>query len=149
MLSLAAPVLIPSNLSLAEAVLNSLSESDRLEAPQEQAEKMRHKSAWKGGGNISGFFKKQPAESEPSGAGRPAETSGSAKKAAEMSPRPVNAAECRFIVNVSSMEGKFYRRKLATHPHTNMAKAALNMMTRTSAADYQKNNIYMTAVDTG
>jgi NAD(P)-dependent dehydrogenase (short-subunit alcohol dehydrogenase family) len=47
------------------------------------------------------------------------------------------------------MEGKFYRRKLATHPHTNMAKAALNMMTRTSAAEYEKHSIYMTAVDTG
>ena len=38
-----------------------------------------------------------------------------------------------FIVNVSAMEGKFYRHKAPTHPHTNMAKAALNMMTRTSA----------------
>ena len=54
-----------------------------------------------------------------------------------------------FIVNVSSMEGKFYRRKLSTHPHTNMAKAALNMMTRTSAGDYAKDSIFMTAVDTG
>ena len=42
-------------------------------------------------------------------------------------------APARFIVNVSAMEGKFYRRKTAAHPHTNMAKAALNMMTRTSA----------------
>jgi NAD(P)-dependent dehydrogenase (short-subunit alcohol dehydrogenase family) len=47
------------------------------------------------------------------------------------------------------MEGKFYRRKLPTHPHTNMAKAALNMMTRTSAAEYSKDGIFMTAVDTG
>ena len=39
--------------------------------------------------------------------------------------------------------------KQPTHPHTNMAKAALNMMTRTSAADYAKCGIYMTAVDTG
>ena len=39
----------------------------------------------------------------------------------------------KFIVNVSAMEGKFYRYKSETHPHTNMAKAALNMMTRTSA----------------
>jgi NAD(P)-dependent dehydrogenase (short-subunit alcohol dehydrogenase family) len=38
-----------------------------------------------------------------------------------------------FIVNVSAMEGQFYKRfKNSTHPHTNMAKAALNMMTRTS-----------------
>lgn len=55
----------------------------------------------------------------------------------------------KFIVNVSAMEGKFYRYKSANHPHTNMAKAALNMMTRTSAEDYKKSGIYMTAVDTG
>jgi len=55
----------------------------------------------------------------------------------------------KFIVNVSAMEGKFYRHKNETHPHTNMAKAALNMMTRTSAQDYKKSRIYMTAVDTG
>lgn len=55
----------------------------------------------------------------------------------------------KFIVNVSAMEGKFYRYKSSNHPHTNMAKAALNMMTRTSAQDYIKDNIYMTAVDTG
>ena len=55
-----------------------------------------------------------------------------------------------FIVNVSAMEGKFYRHKTANHPHTNMAKAALNMMTRTSAADLAASHaIYMTAVDTG
>jgi NAD(P)-dependent dehydrogenase (short-subunit alcohol dehydrogenase family) len=58
-------------------------------------------------------------------------------------------AKLKFIVNVSAMEGKFYRHKNSTHPHTNMAKAALNMMTRTSAQDYRKVGIYMTAVDTG
>ena len=43
----------------------------------------------------------------------------------------------KHIVNVSAMEGQFYRNfKTTRHPHTNMAKAALNMMTRTSAADY-------------
>lgn len=61
----------------------------------------------------------------------------------------VHHADCSFIVNVSSMEGKFYRRKMEAHPHTNMAKAALNMMTRTAAEDYKKSNIFMTAVDTG
>ena len=55
----------------------------------------------------------------------------------------------KFIVNVSAMEGKFYRIKTSNHPHTNMAKAALNMMTRTSAQDYQESRIYMTSVDTG
>ncbi len=56
----------------------------------------------------------------------------------------------RFIVNVSAMEGVFYAYyKSARHPHTNMAKAALNMMTRTCGIDFQKNGIYMTSVDTG
>ena len=54
-----------------------------------------------------------------------------------------------FIVNVSAMEGKFYRHKLPTHPHTNAAKAALNMMTRTSAPELAKSGVLMTAVDTG
>jgi len=52
----------------------------------------------------------------------------------------------RYIVNVSAMEGKFYRHKMPTHPHTNMAKAALNMMTRTSAGDYAKSNIFMVSL---
>ncbi len=56
----------------------------------------------------------------------------------------------KHIVNVSAMEGQFYRTfKTDKHPHTNMAKAALNMMTRTSAADYVKDGIHMNAVDTG
>lgn len=55
----------------------------------------------------------------------------------------------RFIVNVSAMEGQFSRHKTIYHPHTNMAKAALNMLTHTSAAGYAKDGIYMNAVDTG
>jgi len=56
----------------------------------------------------------------------------------------------RHIVNVSAMEGQFSRRlKTDRHPHTNMAKAALNMMTRTSAADYVRDGIHMNSVDTG
>ncbi len=55
----------------------------------------------------------------------------------------------RFIVNVSAMEGQFSRHKTVFHPHTNMAKAALNMMTRTSGEDYAKGGIYMNSVDTG
>jgi NAD(P)-dependent dehydrogenase (short-subunit alcohol dehydrogenase family) len=54
------------------------------------------------------------------------------------------------VVNVSAMEGIFSRgTKTDKHPHTNMAKAALNMMTRTSAADYARDGIHMNAVDTG
>ena len=56
----------------------------------------------------------------------------------------------KHIVNVSAMEGQFYRNQKTTrHPHTNMAKAALNMMTRTSAADYECDGIHMNSVDTG
>ncbi|RMB59035.1 SDR family NAD(P)-dependent oxidoreductase [Tessaracoccus antarcticus] len=56
-----------------------------------------------------------------------------------------------YVVNVSAMEGQFSRRyKGAGHPHTNMAKAALNMMTRTSAGEmFETDKILMTAVDTG
>lgn len=57
--------------------------------------------------------------------------------------------ERRFIVNVSAMEGQFNRHKTVYHPHTNMAKAALNMMTRTSGDDFARDRIYMTSVDTG
>lgn len=61
------------------------------------------------------------------------------------SPRPD-----RYIVNVSAMEGVFeYANKQSRHPHTNMAKAALNMFTRTSAQDYVRDGIYMNSVDTG
>ena len=56
----------------------------------------------------------------------------------------------KYVVNVSAMEGQFSRRyKGAGHPHTNMAKAALNMLTRTSAEDMLEEGILMTAVDTG
>jgi NAD(P)-dependent dehydrogenase (short-subunit alcohol dehydrogenase family) len=56
----------------------------------------------------------------------------------------------KHIINVSAMEGKFHRfHKEDRHPHTNMAKAALNMMTHTSASDFAKYGIYMNAVDTG
>lgn len=56
----------------------------------------------------------------------------------------------KHIVNVSAMEGKFSRyTKTDRHPHTNMAKAALNMMTQTSAPDYVRDGIHMNAVDTG
>ncbi|MFN0058410.1 MAG: SDR family oxidoreductase [Planctomycetota bacterium] len=56
----------------------------------------------------------------------------------------------KHIVNVSAMEGQFYRAfKTDKHPHTNMAKASLNMMTRTSAPDYHADGIHMNSVDTG
>jgi NAD(P)-dependent dehydrogenase (short-subunit alcohol dehydrogenase family) len=56
----------------------------------------------------------------------------------------------QHIINASAMEGKFNRgTKTDKHPHTNMAKAALNMLTLTSAMDYVKSGIFMNAVDTG
>lgn len=55
-----------------------------------------------------------------------------------------------FVINVTAMEGNFYDpEKNARHVHTNMAKAGLNMMTRTAALDFVKDRIYMTSVDTG
>lgn len=55
----------------------------------------------------------------------------------------------KHIVQVSAMEGQFNRNKTAKHPHTNMAKAALNMLTRTSAQEYVQDGIHMNSVDTG
>lgn len=56
----------------------------------------------------------------------------------------------RYVVQVSAMEGSFWHaNKTVRHPHTNMAKASLNMLTRTAAADYAASGIYMNSVDTG
>lgn len=70
---------------------------------------------------------------------------------ARLKPLMMRTAERdKHIVNVSAMEGQFYgHRKTTRHPHTNMAKAALNMMTRTSATDYFNDGIHMNSVDTG
>ena len=70
---------------------------------------------------------------------------------ARLKPLMLRTPECdKHIVNVSAVEGQFYRKfKTTRHPHTNMAKAALNMMTRTAAADYHADGIHMNAVDTG
>jgi NAD(P)-dependent dehydrogenase (short-subunit alcohol dehydrogenase family) len=55
-----------------------------------------------------------------------------------------------FVVNVSAMEGNFFDpEKNARHPHTNMAKAALNMLTRTASLEFVEAGILMTAVDPG
>lgn len=56
----------------------------------------------------------------------------------------------KHIVNVTAMEGKFHTfKKIPRHPHTNMAKAALNMLTHTSASEFAKDGVFMNAVDTG
>jgi NAD(P)-dependent dehydrogenase (short-subunit alcohol dehydrogenase family) len=61
-----------------------------------------------------------------------------------------SADPAKHVVMVSAMEGQFYRdHKTERHPHTNMAKAALNMLVRTSAADLVRDGIHLNAVDTG
>ncbi|MDX3579975.1 MULTISPECIES: SDR family oxidoreductase [unclassified Streptomyces] len=56
----------------------------------------------------------------------------------------------RYVINVTAVEGRFaVRNKMPGHPHTNMAKAALNMLTRTSAAALAEQGVHMCAVDTG
>jgi len=59
-------------------------------------------------------------------------------------------SENKFIINVTSSEGQFsYKNKTKYHPHTNMTKASLNMLTRTIANDYAVDNIYVNSVDVG
>jgi NAD(P)-dependent dehydrogenase (short-subunit alcohol dehydrogenase family) len=61
-----------------------------------------------------------------------------------------NSQESSYVINASSMEGKFNRSKSEFHPHTNMAKASLNMMTKTSGHELKKKyGIIMVCVDTG
>ena len=62
-----------------------------------------------------------------------------------------SGADRTYVVNVSAMEGVFGRAyKGPGHPHTNMAKAAVNMLTRTSAQEmFETDRILMTSVDTG
>ncbi len=58
-------------------------------------------------------------------------------------------ARPRFVVNVAALEGSFSGGKTGKHPHTNMAKAALNMITRTCAESYAQRGIYINSVDPG
>ncbi|MBP1165766.1 NAD(P)-dependent dehydrogenase (short-subunit alcohol dehydrogenase family) [Chryseobacterium sp. PvR013] len=69
----------------------------------------------------------------------------------ELKPLMKNSAfKEKFIINVTSSEGIFsYENKTVFHPHTNMTKAALNMMTLTSAREFENDQIYMSAVDVG
>lgn len=60
-----------------------------------------------------------------------------------------NRTRSGYIINVSAIEGRFAGTKLTYHPHTNMAKAALNMLTYTSAPDFARENVYMNSVDPG
>ncbi|CAF3998323.1 unnamed protein product [Rotaria sp. Silwood2] len=66
-----------------------------------------------------------------------------------MADKHPNPDSTKFIINVSSTESLFSQsNKTDQHSHINATKAALNMMTRTSAIDYQKSNIFMVSVDT-
>lgn len=56
----------------------------------------------------------------------------------------------KFVINVSSVEGRFNsKQKLARHVHTNMAKASLNMMTHSLAADCARDKIFVYSCDPG
>jgi len=69
--------------------------------------------------------------------------------ACRLSP-PEENGSYGHIINVSAMEGKFAAKFKSTgHPHTNMAKAGLNMLTHTSAPDLFHRRILMNCVDTG
>ncbi|WP_337177333.1 SDR family oxidoreductase [Paludisphaera sp.] len=66
--------------------------------------------------------------------------------------RPLMAAspfEDRYVVNVAGLDGRFAGSKSDRHPHINMSKAGLNMITRTSAADLARDGIYLNSVDAG
>ena len=103
--------------SLADHVLQTLVESGGKEDVADPKRAKRLRDAWKGGGDISGHFTASAAvpgqaeeeKSDPGGSKKKSKT----KEAVTVA---VPARECKFIINVSSMEGKFYRRKLATHP---------------------------------
>lgn len=60
-----------------------------------------------------------------------------------------STTDATFIVQVQAMEGKFNTFKTGYHPHTNAAKAALNMITRTSSRLFSEEGIFMNSVDTG
>lgn len=55
----------------------------------------------------------------------------------------------KYIVNVSSIEGQFSFNKEGRHPHTCIAKAALNMLTFSIAEDYAYDRIFVTSTDPG
>lgn len=70
-------------------------------------------------------------------------------KLKKMMSHPSRKTFKKFIVNVSSAEGQFSGFKSFAHCHTNMAKASLNMLTRTSALEFSKQNIFLNSVDPG
>ena len=109
---------LPAPVSMAEAILRKTRDKDA--------------AAFRGGSNYRGSGPLQPGTMEDptyavssSKSSKSSSSSASASAHGSVSPR-VSGSESSFIVNVSSMEAKFYRRKMATHPHTNMAKSAMN-----------------------
>ena len=55
----------------------------------------------------------------------------------------------RFVINVTGADGIFSLSKSGYHPHVNMSKAALNMLTRSCARYFARDNIWVNSVDTG
>lgn len=56
----------------------------------------------------------------------------------------------KFIINVTSVEGSFSEKKKSSkHLHTNMAKASLNMITKSMGKDLAKEHIFIYSVDPG
>ena len=131
-----------SSMSLAESILSSFS-PDNIQAAGRAFTRISGGGSSKNGtgsrGHPIGGANKRPRR----------ETGGGSGLEGDKAEHGVPASLCKFIVNVSSMEGKFYRAKTPSHPHTNMAKSSLNQLTRTSAGDYAESHIYMNAVDTG
>jgi len=65
-----------------------------------------------------------------------------------MTPKDDNIPS--YVINVTSVEGQFsVDVKESDHIHTNMSKAALNMLTRSGADYYAKNGILVNSVDPG
>lgn len=63
----------------------------------------------------------------------------------ELKPKLISP---KFIIHVTSLEGQFNTNKTDKHPHTNMCKAAMNMLIKTLENDPDKNlNIY--SIDPG
>merc|ERR1719330_47598 len=64
----------------------------------------------------------------------------------------LKASPAAFVVFVSSQEGSFSTptgSKNPEHPHTNIAKAGLNMLAKTVSPDLKKDAIFASAVDPG
>ncbi len=69
--------------------------------------------------------------------------------AASSQSSPSGSRRYAYVVNVTAAEGQFNRYKTPGHAHTNMAKAGLNMLTRTVGTELASCGVLVTSVDTG